>query len=116
MSSRMKRVEALMLQSIPTIIKQKINDERIGFISFTGVEIAKDLSVAKVYYSQIGSDEEKERTFKGLCSAAGAIKGYLSNIVQLKRIPNLRFFYDDSLERGAETLRKINELGIDNDA
>ena len=116
MSSRMKRVEALILQSIPRIINQKINDERIGFISFTGVELARDLSIAKVFYSQIGNDEEKERTFKGLCSSAGAIKGYLSNIVQLKRVPNLRFFYDHSLERGAETYDKIQKLNIDHDA
>ena len=112
MSSRMKRVENLILQSIPTIINQKVNDERIGFISITSVEISKDLSTAKVYYSQIGSEEEKEKTFKGLCSAAGTIKGYISNIVHLKRIPNLRFIYDDSLERGVETLKKIQELDI----
>ena len=64
MSSRMKRVENLILQSIPTIISQKINDERIGFISITGVEMSKDLSTAKVYYSQIGSEEEKSKRLK----------------------------------------------------
>ena len=116
MSDRMKRVEALMLQSIPTIITQKINDERIGFISFTSAEISRDLSVAKVYYSQIGTDEQKAETFKGLCSSAGAIKGYLSKILQLKRIPNIRFFYDDSLERGVATVKQIQDLNINDDA
>ena len=113
MTSRMKRVEKLILQSIPTIINQKINDERIGFISITDVELSKDLKIAKVYYSQIGDETEKEKTFAGLCSASGAIKGYLSNILHLKRIPNVKFIYDDSLERGASTLSTIQNLNVD---
>ena len=64
MSNRIKRIETLILQNISTIIKQKINDERIGFISFTDVHVSKDLGQAKIYYSQIGSEEEKNEHLK----------------------------------------------------
>tara|TARA_B100000315_G_C14245716_1_gene437318 strand:+ start:137 stop:478 length:342 start_codon:yes stop_codon:yes gene_type:complete len=110
MVNRLDRVSSLLKQEIALIISQKINDKRIGFISITGIKISKDLSDAWVYYSQIGSDQEKEITKRGLYSAQKFIKMELGKIIALKKIPNLHFRYDKAIESGSNIIHKINNI------
>ena len=63
--SRQDRISSLLKAELSKLIHQKINDSRIGFISITDVTISKDNQHAWVYYSQIGSDEQKEQTKRG---------------------------------------------------
>jgi len=108
--SRIDRVEELIKQEIANILIKKANDHRIGFISIQKVKVTKDLSHAKVFYSQIGSDEEKKKTYRALRSASNYIKGELGKVISLKTIPTLRFIFDESIERGVELANKIKGL------
>ena len=109
--SRIDRVESLLKQEIAQIIRTRIGDERIGFISLLRIELSKDLRYGKVFYSQIGSDKDIERTVKGLKAAAPFVHSELCRLgLSLQTIPKLTFHYDSALKKGSETLEKLNQL------
>ena len=108
--ARQDRISSLLKSEIATLLRNKINDDRIGFISITDVTVSKKHDHAYVYYSQIGTPEEKERTKKGLASASKFLHAELSKIIRYMAVPKLHFRFDDSIERGVETLNKINSL------
>ncbi|MGC6366947.1 MAG: 30S ribosome-binding factor RbfA [Candidatus Marinamargulisbacteria bacterium] len=107
--SRMIRIESLLKQEISRIIQQDFRSN-LGLISITGLKIAKDLSNATVFYSHMGSEAEKRKSFEKLRKSASFIKGELGKHIRLKRIPNLTFRLDDSLERGFNIVTKLNQV------
>ena len=106
----MKRINSLIRQEVADIIQKKLNSPKIGFVSITEVDVSKDCRHATIFYSQIGSDEEKEVTFKTLKQHGKFIKGELGKVLHLKTIPDLKFEYDHSLETGVDLVNKINKL------
>ena len=105
----MDRINRLLRTEIAKIIQEQLTGQ-VGFVSITDVTTSKDLATSKVYYSEIGDDKQKEKTFRKLKQAAGFIKGELGRVVQFKRVPSLRFIYDPSLERGAHVVNELNKL------
>lgn len=106
--SRLDRVNSLLRNEIANILLLKVNDARIGFISICEVRASKDLRHAYVYYSQIGTEEDKAKTKKGLYSASKFIYLDLKKRLSLATIPYLHFRLDTSLERGSRILDKLN--------
>ena len=107
---RAERVSDQMKEEIAFILMRKIKDPRIGFVTVTDVEVAADLRNAKVFVSIYGGD--KEKTLKGLESAAPFIRSELGRRMRMKSTPELLFRYDATVERGAhimELLRTIEE-------
>lgn len=107
---RIKRLESLLKTEISSILSQKINDSRIGFISLTRIKISTDVRHAWIYYSQIGSTEQKEATKKGLSSATKFIHAELSKSIRYMAIPKIHFRFDESIEKGSDIINKINQL------
>ena len=105
----MVRVETLLKQEISRIIQQDFRSN-LGLISITGIKCAKDFSTATIFYSHFGSESEQKKSYEKLNKAKGFIKGELGKHIRLKRIPNLIFRLDDSLERGFNTVNKLNTL------
>ena len=105
--SRMIRIESLLKQEISHII-QKDFRENLGLISITSIRISKDLSNATVFYSHFGTEKDQKRSLEKLKKSASFIKGRLSKLIKIKRIPNLSFKLDDSLERGSHLINKMN--------
>ncbi|MFT5170595.1 MAG: ribosome-binding factor A [Candidatus Marinamargulisbacteria bacterium] len=108
--SRRERLSSILKKEISQILNRRINDSRIGFISITEVTVSKDFAHAMVYYSQIGSDEEKEKTKKGLYSSQKFIKAEVGRVVRIHTVPDIHFKFDDSLERGVDLVQKIDRL------
>ncbi|RAP31669.1 30S ribosome-binding factor RbfA [Candidatus Marinamargulisbacteria bacterium SCGC AG-414-C22] len=107
---RVKRLESLLKDEISSILKVKVNDDRIGFISITDIKISKDRNDAWVYYSQIGTDEQKAKCRKGLSSATKFIHSEICKNIRYMIIPKIHFRFDNSLERGVDLVNKINNL------
>ena len=82
----------------------KLGDPRLEGVTITAVKISPDMQVASVYY-RVYNDDRKEDALAGLLKASGFLKRNLQSL-EIRRIPDLRFFYDESLERAAriETL------------
>lgn len=107
---RAQRVEGLVLEEISKILQNKINDPRIGFATITKVTMSDDLRIAKVFVSIMGNEKEKKNSLKGLHSATGFIRKKLGQRVHLRRVPELVFKLDDSMEKSAKILNILSDL------
>ena len=87
-----------------------LKDPRIGFVTVTGVRTTKDLSLATVYVSVLGSGEEQARTLDGLRSAHGVLQAQVARELGTRRTPVLTFEYDPAIERGVRLTKIIDEL------
>jgi ribosome-binding factor A len=104
------RVASFIHRELAGILHKKINDSRIGMITITEVKVSADLSHAWVRYSQIGNEEARYRTKKGLQSATQFIKGELGKALPTHRVPRLHFVYDDRIEKTSQLIDQINAL------
>lgn len=97
MSVKIDRLEHKFAIEISTIIEEEVKDERIGFVTVTSVSITNDLSFAKVYITVL-NDNEKDTTIKVLNNASKFIEMELSKRVDIRKMPELKFVYDESIE------------------
>jgi ribosome-binding factor A len=112
---RIERVNNLIRQEISELLQRQVKDPRLGsFVAVTEVSTSPDLRYAKVFVSFMGSGEERQKTLRGLEAAAGFLRNKLARRLRLRRIPELSFHWDDSIERGAHLLQLIDEVGADN--
>jgi len=107
---RSARIGELILAEIADLIAREIKDPRIGFVTFTRVEMSDDLRHAKVFVSSFGAGPEKARTLQGLSSATGYIRRHLGRALHLRYTPELSFLLDDSLEHGAKIAQILRQL------
>ena len=113
MSNRPERVAERIKRETAEILENELRDPRLhGIVSVTDVEITHDLSAAKVFVSALAEGKEREQILKALQSAAGFVRRRLAPRLGLREVPEVRFLFDDSIERGARVetlLRKIAE-------
>jgi ribosome-binding factor A len=98
-------VKKVLSEALPSL-----KDPRIGFVTVTGVRTTKDLSLATVYVSVLGSEEEQSRTLDGLRSAHGVLQAQVARELGTRRTPVLTFEYDPAIERGVRLTKIIDEL------
>ena len=110
MSYRVERINQLIRKEISDTLQREVRDPRLGpFISVTAVETGSDLKFAKVYVSHLTSSENKEEILKALNSAAGFFRGELGKVLTLRYVPEVAFYWDDSIERGAHLSALIDQ-------
>ncbi|MBP1991292.1 30S ribosome-binding factor RbfA [Paenibacillus eucommiae] len=107
---RVGRVGEQIKKELSQIVQSELKDPRIGFITVTGVEITNDLSLAKVYVSVLGTDEEKEATLKAIASGSGYIRAELGKRIRLRKIPELQFKFDASIDYGSRIDNLLHQL------
>ena len=116
MNRRVDRVNSMLREQISQVLVDELSDPRLSsMVSVIRVSCARDLSTAKVVVSVLGSPDEKKATLAGLRSAAGYVRKSLLGRTSLKRVPAVDFIVDDSIERGAELLRLIDEVAPEPD-
>ena len=117
MAHRIERVNSLIRQEISELIQLQLKDPRLGnnFISVTEVRTSSDLKHSKVFVSSITTEEEREKVLSALKSASGYIRGELSRRLKLRYTPELVFQWDNSLERGDQILKLIDEVAGETD-
>ncbi|MGH9454660.1 MAG: 30S ribosome-binding factor RbfA [Terriglobia bacterium] len=107
---RVDRLADQIRAEIATLIAEELRDPRIGFSTVTRVELAADLSHARVMVSVLGSPEAQQATLDGLSSAAGFIRHEISHRLRLRRSPELVFVLDRGPEAGLKVETVLNEL------
>lgn len=92
------------------LTRGSLRDPRIGYITVTQVKVSPDLRVAKVYYSMMGTAEEKAATQAGLDAAKGFVRREVTKAVQLRVSPEVFFAFDGSVEEGDKIDRLLREV------
>ncbi len=110
-SVRPERVAAEIQAAVAELLTRgDIHDPRVGFITLTGVKVSPDLSVAQVFYSMIGTAEQKAETQAGLDAAKGYVRREVTKRVKLRISPEVFFTFDPSLDEGDKIERLLKEV------
>ncbi len=111
MTRRTERLSSLLRQEISELLRSQVNDPRLSsLISVTKVLVSPDLRQAKVLVSVLGTEAQKNEVLSGFTAASGFLRWKLAQRLTLRRIPELSFGADDSIEQGAKVLKLINQL------
>lgn len=108
MSFKQERMENAIQREVSRILFEEVKDERLKFVTITTVRLTNDLSLATIYYRIIGNEEQIISTKQNLLEAKGFIRKMLSNVLRVKRVPDLIFKFDESIEYG-ERIDKLLE-------
>lgn len=112
---RVQRINELIREEISELLRREVKDPRLtGIISVTEVDTSPDLRNAKIYISVMGTGEEKKMAEQGLSAASGFIRRGLGERLSLRRVPELRFELDESIERGSRLIQLIDEVNRHN--
>jgi ribosome-binding factor A len=106
---RPQKVADLIQRELSELIRLEVRDPRVGMVTITSVDVSPDLSHAKVFFTLL----EKEKmidTTRGLQRAAGFLRSQLAHRMKLYTTPELRFVYDESVERGDRLSRLIDSV------
>lgn len=89
------------------MLRLEVKDPRVRMITLTGVEVTKDYSHAKVFYTSL--DGVSDTVQQGLEHASGYLRSQLAHSMKLRITPQLHFVYDPSIERGAHLSQLIDQ-------
>jgi ribosome-binding factor A len=106
---RPQKLGDLIQRELSELLQRELRDPRVGMITITGVDVSPDFSHAKVFFTVL----EKQRlddAREGLRRAAGFLRSQLARRIKLYTTPELRFEYDESVERGDRLSRLINSV------
>jgi len=97
---RLDRLAQQLRTELDALIESEIDDPRVDMVRVTRVRVSNDMRYARVYVNTLGSDGERASALEGLDSAKGFLRRQLSHrLGHLKRTPELRFDYDESVEK-----------------
>lgn len=107
--SRTRRVGEQMQRELAALIQREIKDPRLGMVTVSGVEVARDYSIAKVFVTVLGGDADVATALDILNAAAGFLRHELGQRMRLRTVPHLKFLFDESIKRGSDLSRLIDE-------
>jgi ribosome-binding factor A len=107
--SRKDRVAEQIRRELAELIRTELKDPRVGMISITDVEVTADYAHAKVYFSTLAGSESIPGVMTGLQKASGFLRRELGKRISIHMTPQLHFVFDQSLERGADLSKLIQE-------
>lgn len=105
----MRKVNELVREVVAEAVRD-LKDPRIGFVTITGAETSPDLRHAVVYYSVLGSDEEKAKGAEALAGARPRIQAALGDQTRLRYTPKLEFRVDAAIDQGLRISQLLAEL------
>lgn len=103
---KMKRLEAIIRKDVSEIVQFQLKDPDVGFVTITDVHVSNDHSFATVYVVFLGKDARWQAGLNALNRAKGFIRSQLSQMLDIRRCPELNFVIDKTEEQG----RHIDEI------
>ena len=107
--SRSERVSEQIRRDLADLLQFEVKDPRVRLVSLTAVEVSQDYAHAKVYFTSLATGTAVGETLAGLRAAAGFLRRELGKRIRLHSLPELHFEYDESIARGANLSRLIDE-------
>src|SRR3984885_108625 len=103
---RTRRLAERIAKIVAELLERRIKDPRLGFVTVTEARLTNDLREAKVFYTVLGSAEEREESAAALRSATGIIRSEVGRLIGLRHTPSLEFIADEL----PENAHRIDEL------
>src|SRR5215470_16824554 len=98
--ARDARIADQIQRELADIVRTELRDPRVGtLVTLTGVELTRDKSHAKVFFTVLGAPSDIEDVLHGLQRAAGFMRSQLAHRLSTRSVPELHFHYDESVER-----------------
>lgn len=107
--SRPERIGEQIQKDLAALIRTEVKDPRVGMVTLTGVEVSNDYHHAKVFFTALGEPDAAERAGLGLERAKGFLRKQLAAGLNLRIVPELHFVHDQSVVRGIELSRLIDD-------
>ena len=104
------RIDAILRREISRILQFELKNPKLGFVTVTDEQCTGDLSIAKVYVSFLGKQERNDAGMKILNQSRGFIRSTIAKNVKMRKVPELQFFQDTSIEYGNRIEKKIREI------
>ncbi|MCX8574709.1 MULTISPECIES: 30S ribosome-binding factor RbfA [unclassified Gilliamella] len=110
--NRSSRVGHELQKEIAIILQREIKDPRLGMVTVSGVDISRDLSYAKVFVTFLNDDDPQviEQGLTVLNDAKGYIRTLIGKAMRLRIIPEIKFFYDESLVKGMQMSSLVSDV------
>ena len=109
-STRPSRVGDQIRSELADLIAREVHDPGVGFLTITHVVLTPDLGTARVYYTSLGDERARRETARALGRASSFLRRQIGRRLRLKRVPELQFFYDESIERHDRIERILQDL------
>jgi ribosome-binding factor A len=106
--ARHQRLAAELMRTLSDVLRFEIKDPGVAGVSLTRVDLSRDLSVARVYFSLLQPDEDPQPTLDGLQRASGFLRSKLGSAMKIRHVPELRFRHDDSIAHADRISRLID--------
>jgi len=103
---RSTRVANEIYHVLAEVCHYKLSDPRVKDVQLTHIELTDDLQLVKAYYYVEGSENDRKKCLKGLESARGFFKKNISDRLDLRVVPDIRFYFDE----GMENVQKMDNL------
>jgi len=107
--SRNQRLGNQVLRTLSELLRFETKDPRLARVSLTAVDLSRDLSVARVFYSLLDPEGDPAPVQAGLEKAAGFLRSKLGRALEIRHVPELRFEHDDSAAEGQRISDLIND-------
>ena len=104
--TRNQRLGNQVLRTLNELLRFETKDPRLEGVTFSAVDLSRDLSVAQVYFSTLNPNADPAPVQKGLENAAGFLRAKLGQAIKVRHVPELRFEHDDSAAEG----QRISDL------
>ena len=112
--SRSDRVGGRIKQEMAELLRKEISDPCLTRATITAVKVSADLRHAKIYFTTPGTEGASQAALEGFSRARGFVKRELAQRLGLRYMPDLQFFYDDSIDRG-ERIEQLIKMVKEND-
>jgi ribosome-binding factor A len=111
---RTSRIAAQMQRSLAELLRRGVKDPRVGNVTVTAVDVANDLSYARIHVLPFAGEHPADQVLTGLRSAAGYLRGEVARELKLRHAPRLEFYLDTAIE-GALHMSQLIESAVQAD-
>lgn len=105
---RAERVAGLIMEEISSIIQREVSDPRVAMATITGVKVTDDLKHARIHF--VCDPKRQKNTLAGFERSKGFIKKILASRLNLRYMPDLNFYYDDSFDYSSKIEKILKEI------
>ncbi|WP_297238556.1 30S ribosome-binding factor RbfA [uncultured Faecalicoccus sp.] len=105
-----ERMDHILLKEISHILQFELKNPKLGFVTVTDVQCTKDLSLAKVYVSFLGKQDRNDAGLRVLNQSKGFIRSNLAKKIKIRKMPDLVFVQDHSLEQGNRIEKILKDI------